>query len=424
MSLHPPAPPRPPARPAARRGVTVRIGSATAPAERRQPTALALVGVVDEAWPRLADVAPAAMICASRLREGLSVERARLASRDSARWLPGLAQQSRLADAARVLLTGGAGAIDVLLARARGQRPEAVFAPEVLETLDPFFDELPGATLLFPDFAGPPDCGPGTAPPLEDRLRDGLGALPGLGRRFTDRTQVVLLDDPGAQTEAQRALLSGLIGLDIALCRFVGSEASLARHGWRSAAAAAAALLADPDPGRSLIGRSVPLPPGRAQPPSRRAALSLWAPAEAADALDDRALTLRLDPAEDKATAISEPTLRAPVGDWSLPALRTAKQIHRQVTEAAARFVFETVDDGQAIALSVALKRAVRDHVGRGVLVGPDGEGPPDIRGGTVRSPSEPGLFAVIAAWLKPWSQAVHIRVALRPGGAPTLEMQ
>jgi hypothetical protein len=56
--------------------------------------------------------------------------------------------------------------------------------------------------------------------------------------------------------------------------------------------------------------------------------------------------------------------------------------------------------------------------------VGEHGEGLPKITGGVDAIPGEPGLHAVVTAQLRPWSQQVIVRVAVRPDSPPVLEVK
>ncbi len=412
----------------ARRGVSVRLGTTGGTAARRDAPAAAIVGLCAPDNPWLQDLYPGSLVKATRYRDaGHAVEHVRLNSRDSAEGLPGLdgPHRSRVRDAVRLALSVGAPSVDLVLARVGGAEPWEFGRLDVHEALDPFLSELTGAVLVYPDMGGPIPVGPGTEHASSERLRALLEGANYGRERWAERYQVALLDDPGLAGDEELELLRGLIGCDVSLVRWAGTTEALARHGWRSGGAALAGLLSadGEDTGRALMGRSIPLAPGRALPRGRHAALSLATPAPVEDDRDSAYLTLQLDKTRDLAAVQTEPSFRAPVGAWPIPALRVVKNIHRLIVEQAERFVFTTVDDTQSIALAIALQRAVRPYSGRGLLTGPDGAGPPDIRGGTVRNPESPGLFATVAAYLRPWSQSINIRVSLRPGAQPSLEV-
>lgn len=431
--MQPPAPPSARAagraHPVARRGVTVRLGSASSPATRRESPVAVMVGLAGPDAPWLQDLYPGALVKSTRYRDPHNaVEHVRLSSRDNAEGLPGLdgSHRSRLRDAARLALSVGAPSVDVVLARVGGLAPWEVGRSEVAEAMDPFLSELTGAVLVMPDLGGPIPVGPGTAAPMERRVRDLVDCARRHRERWAERYQVALLDDPGAEGDDQLYLIQSLIGCDAALCRWRGSEGALRRHGWRAGSASLAGLLAvdGEDVGRALVGRTVPLAPGRGQPKGRIGDLSLDTHPLTEDDRDSAYLELQLSDGVDSALVTHEPTFRPPISAWPLPALRVVKNIHRLIVESAERFVFQTVDDTQAIALAVALQRAVRAYSSREMLVGPDGAGLPDIRGGVHRSPESPGLFAIVTATLRPWSQSISVRVSLRPGAAPSLEVQ
>lgn len=411
----------------ARRGVTVRLGTTGGAAARDETPAAAVVGICHPDTPWLQDLYPTSIVKCTRFRDAAhSVEHVRLNSRDSADGLPGLEgpHRSLIRDAVKMALSVGTPSVDVILARVGDVEPWELHRPEVWEAIDPFVSELTGAVLVYPDMGGPVSVGPGTHLPLEQRVDRLVRTTELIRERWAERYQVALLDDPGVHGDDELRLLRGLVGADAALVRWAGSASDLARHGWRSGAAALAGLLAadGDEQGRTLVGRKVPLAPGRNQPRGRAARLTMDTPAAVEDDRDLAYVELQIAEGQDLARVTSEPSFRAPVGAWPFPALRVVKNIHRLIVEQAERFVFQTVDDTQAIALAVALQKAVRPYSGRGLLVGPDGEGLPDIRGGASKTPDRPSLYATVAAYLRPWSQSISVRVSLRPGAAPSLE--
>ena len=98
--------------------------------------------------------------------------------------------------------------------------------------------------------------------------------------------------------------------------------------------------------------------------------------------------------------------------------------LFRSLIETASRFVFEKVHEAQAASLADALSRTMYPFANAGVVTGPDGRGIPDIRGGVDRSPSNPSLYADVTGILQPWSQRVVVRVGIRPGAQPSLEVR
>lgn len=356
-----------------------------------------------------------------------------LHSREACRVLPGLdgVDPSLARDATQLAFFAGAPRVHVALIWAPGVPPAGLGDPSVLESCRPLLAELPGATLLFPDLSLDLDL-PADAHALgerADRLARRLRALVGpCAADWTRQYQIALLDLPPTLQPAVSGPLSALLGADAALCAWSGAEEQIAAHGWRSAGAFAAGLMAAraEQLGSSCVGWRATMPPGRYVPRSRASQLQLHPQARPASPPDLPLLTVRLSgQGDDGATATihSEPTLRRPLGAWPLPALREVKDIHRRLIEAATRFVFEAVDEEVAMALAVSLRRSVRAQVEAGLLVGPSGVGAPEIRGGTLTDPAAPGLVAVIHAQLRPWAQRVSVRVSVRQDAQPVLEV-
>lgn len=359
-----------------------------------------------------------------------------LRSREICRILPGLegAEPSLLRDAVQLAFVAGAPQVHVVLVWAPGVSPLGLCEPSVLEAGRPLLADLHGATLLFPDLSLDLDASPSSLDSMQTEVLSGR-----LARRFraligacaadwTRDYQTALLDLPPALHSMAGGPLSALLGSDVAFCAWSGSEALIAAHGWRSAAAFAAGLMAAraEQPGSSCVGWRATLPPGRYVPRSRVGQLQVHPRAHTQDAPELPLLAVRLSGQGDEhatATIQSEPTLRRPLGAWPLPALREVKDIHRRLVEAASRFVFEAVDEEVAMALAVSLRRSVRAQIEAGLLVGPAGAGAPDIRGGTLTDPAAPGLVAVIHAQLRPWAQRVSVRVSVRQDAQPVLEV-
>ena len=410
------------------RGVSVRIGHAQPATVRRGKPGLCIVGLCPGGSPWLADRLPDAIVRDTRYRtDEAAVEHVRVRSRDDLKALPGLGDvaPSRIRDAVVLGLTAGAPEVDVVLARCGDCQPWDLDRPEVSELIAPFLAELPGAVVAYPDIAGPATTQPGQ--PTQDwetrtRIVNAVRHLaPGLVQRY----QVGLLDDAGLEYSVADDLRRSLVGTDVAICGWSGAEHRLRAHGWRSAAAVIGGLLASDgeEVGRGLVGRTAVLPPGRSFARNRTPDLSLEDRAFAGEA-DDHVIRLRLHGRRENAQVTCEPTFRQPVGEWSVAALRAVKVVHRQLIHAAQAFVFRNATDTQAAALGGALQRALRPFMNRGMLVGGTDGGPPRIKGGVDAIPGEPGLHAMVTAQLRPWSHRVVVRVAVRPGQQPTLEVQ
>ena len=411
------------------RGVSVRIGHAQPAQSSRATHGLSIVALCRSDYPWLADLLPHAVIRETRFRSHSgAVEHVRLRSRDDLAALPGLADRtpSRVRDAVFMALASGIREVDVVLGRAEGVEPWELGRREMRELIDPFLAELPGAAVVFPDISGPADVGPGTAISSADRVQNTLSAIRQLSTGLTERFQVGLIDalDVGPLEELE--LLRGLAGADLAMCRWSGAPERMRAHGWRSAAAAVGGLVAGDgeDVGSGIIGRSVQLPTGRLFSSSREPVLALEEEADPSAQLDDTVVELQIHQRRETARLMSEPTFRAPQGEWTLPALRAVKIIHHRMIRAASTFVFRHANEGEAAALSASLQQALRPYSSRGLLVGERGEGLPKITGGVDAIPGEPGLHAVVTAQLRPWSQQVIVRVAVRPDSPPVLEVR
>jgi len=410
------------------RGVSVRIGrTRPAPARPGRP-ALCVAGICPGNAPWLADQFPDAVVHDTRFRTAdAAVEHVQLRTRHDVQLLPGLTDRvpSRIRDAVRVALTAGAPQVDVVPARGSGLAPWDVQEKTFAELVSPFLAELLGAAVVLPDTGGPPDLGLGTADPTERVLTRTSTAIRRLAEIFQLRYQVGLFDIPALQTEQRIELFRRIAGADVGLCRFRGVAGALARHGWRSAAAAVGGLMAgDADAlGAGLAGRTVALPPGRAAATSRSELMSLDEPVVVEQPGDDALVTLALHRARDRAVVEGDATFRQPVGEWSLPALRAVKAVHHRMVRTAEQFVFRAADEAQAMALANALEQSLRSWSARGLLVGVGGEGPPAIRGGVDAIPGQPGLHAVVDCQLRPWSHNVVVRVAVRPGEQPEVEV-
>ncbi len=411
------------------RGVSVRIGHAQPSASSRANHGLSIVALCRSDYPWLADHLPHAIVRETRYRsETGAVEHVRLRSRDDLAVLPGLTDRtpSRVRDAVLMALATGIHEVDVILARGVGIDPWDLGRREVRELIDPFLTELPGGVVVFPDISGPVDVGPGTGVSPADRVRNILAAVRPLAPGLTERYQIGLIDAIEVEPMEELELLRGLAGADLAMCRWSGAPDRMRTHGWRSAAAAVGGLLAadGEDVGRGIMGRTVQLPAGRVSGASRRPELLLEDEVAPQARIDDTVVELQMHERRETARVMSEPTFRAPQGEWNLPALRAVKIIHHRLIRAASTYVFRHANEGEAAALSASLQQALRPYTARGLIVGERGEGLPKITGGVDAIPGEPGLHAVVTAQLRPWSQQVIVRVAVRPDSPPVLEVK
>jgi hypothetical protein len=390
------------------------------------PPEVCIVGIVTDDTPWFEDVIPRSMVRSSNYRDAdAAVEHIRVMSREILPHLPSLGSRcpSRLRDAVRIALGAGARSIDLVLARVKGLKPWDLDKPDFVFAVDPFISNMLGTNMVYPDIGGPIPRGPGTEHDEKERVDRFVRAVKIHRSRWTDRYQVGLLDDPDLQGDGASRVLAAAASSDAALCRWRGDQLPMARHGWRSAASFVAGILAS-RPGDlvgGVAGSRAALEGGRHVDLGRREMLSLqdaWRPSfpEANYYVD---VVPGLD---DVGWVRTEPTLRAPVGTWSIPAMRVAKVIHWQILQAAAQYVFETADITRAVALAASVRSVLEPYQYAGVLVGPNGSSAPDVRGGVVRDPAAPGLRVEIGAQLKPWAHRVSVRVNLRQGSTPVLE--
>lgn len=417
------------------RRARVRVGVSPALAldeEEDDRRAVCVLGIIPPGGP------PPSWVCAalgaalrrsSRLSEGgaededTTVALFRLRGVDRAGILPGLdmSPPSLVRDTVEVALRAGSGAVELLLLwPGRGLTP---WSPSSLAAILPFLEQLPGALLLIPDLLG----AAGGVDTFEAQLR-AHAVITTLRPIFSQQFQTALLDLPTPWGSADcDVLLRPLLGADAVVCAWEGSARGLARHGWRSAAAVLAGALAARGAGRgmSVRGLATALPEGRYAPDDRGERLGQRPPVS--PRLDEELPIVRVLPQQGADGAwsgrvLSEPTLRRPIGGWPVPALLEIKEVHRLVMAAASRFVFETVDEEQSMALGVALRRALRRHIDEGMLVGADGTGAPEVRAYTRPNPAEPGLSVSISAMLRPWALQLNLRLAVRANHPPALE--
>lgn len=410
-----------------RRPVSVDVG--VRPVQRQKdeaPPTLCFVGIAPPDWPWLSKLYPRALVRDTRFGDmDAAVEHVRFQARDAVDALPGLecSDPSRLRDSVRVALGAGARTVDVVLARIKGAKPWDLDHPDLVFGIDPFISNMVGTSMVYPDIGGPVGVGFGTEEDLDIRVERFVKTVRAHASRWVERYQIGLLDDPGASGDLGHRVLASCAGVDGALVRWVGEAPMLRKHGWRSSAAIIGGMIAAGE-GNVLMpfaGVRAKLTGGRFVKEGRHHILQTDDSWEAKLPDDDYYVNVMPEPSG-HALVRSEPTLRSPVGQWSLPSIRVAKVLSWRINQAVSRFVFETADLGRAVALSSAVTRAVQPYVRAGLLTGPEGDGEPQIRGGVIRNPGEVGLRVDIAAQIRPWAHKVNVQVNLRPGGPPVIE--
>jgi hypothetical protein len=377
------------------------------------------VGPRTRAW--LSDAYPAAVVRKpERSASGTVVEHLRFGHKQALTGLPGLGARfpSLVRDSVGLALSAGASSVDLLLARAPRALPWDVHRPEILDVFHAPLMRLPGTLVTVPDVVGPALQADHPARDPEAIGQRLVQVARQLDPVLREAWQVGLLDCPPGV--ARPALLSRLAGSDISLWTWSGSGPAMARHGWRSAAAAMAGLLSrrkdvvfhgksrqklSPGPGRSI--RRLTGGPA-AQPPPTEPVLN----------------ALLLDRTGDSAVVSSETTLRSPIGQWDVATLRTVKLIHRRIRLAADEFVFRPVTSSESLALAAALDIVLRPFVQAGLLAGPGGQGTPNIRGYAQRDQNAPSLVAEVGATVRPWARKLDVRVGVDPGRSATVEVR
>jgi hypothetical protein len=346
------------------------------------------------------------------------MEHLRFGPRNQLDRLPGLdgATPSKLRDSVALALSLGAQSVDLLLLRVPRGRPEDISRPEVAAHFAPALGKMPGAIVTAPDLLGRPRTRYGEARDPDQEWGRIRSLCKVLGPTWRDTWQLAMLDAPATPPPWQ----AGALGMaDAALYRWMGEPHALARQGWRSAAVAAAAQRsrADDVVFLSHIGRTLELGPGRRV---RRRTISVPHVAPTVEGIINGLLLLD---GGDAAKLLGEETLRPPVGQWSIPVVRTVQGIHRLVRRAADDFVFRPVTELQSVALSVALNMALQPFIQAGVLQGLGGSEVPSVTAAPVRDPMAPGLSATIAASVRPWAKRIELRVGIQPGNAATVEL-
>lgn len=427
--------------PDARQRVKVDVAAIRPPPATTRPPAVCMMAIAPPGWPRIGLRRPEWLVreTTSDLGPGgerICVEHLRVEALQDLSMFPGLSEQepSRLRDAMRLCFAGGSAAADVLMVYGTDRAPWEIDHPDVLTMCNSFLDDLFGVLLVFPDAGRPvlrpsrwvedPEVGLVPRHPFhpEESAARVQRLIRWLRQPLEQRYQIALIDAIGMPPER----ILPPTGADVAICGWRGMARELRTHGWRCASALMAGRLGRPSVSlfEGVAGQVVPLPPGRAVHMDRRAELAVLPGPLRVPQADPRHVLLSLDDRGHRARIDGDVCLRAPVGQWTMPALRTVKALHYQIVRAASLVTFQLVNQAQSFALQVAINEAIRPFVQAGVLVGPDAAGPPVVTGEMIRDPAQPGLAANIAAQIRPWCRDIQIRVGLRSGGTPEIEVK
>ncbi len=391
---------------------------------------MCIVGIAPWDSPWLAQMYPNNIIRRSGTPDDsmpYAVEHVRLSAASSAASLPGLggSQPSLIRDAVTLAFSAGLPQVDLLLARGVDMAPWDLDRPDILDLVDPFLYHMPGAALAFPDMHGPVPIGPGTGRSTIERLQRTVKAVNLHASRWTERFQVGCVDLVDAPKSELQPALQRMIGTDAALVQWSGREERMRRHGWRSGCTLLASILgaAGDRIATPLTGQTIPLPGGRRTSGDRRAELHLHPSSIVESSYDNLLVTFGIHRARDEVTILTENTMRRPVGNWPLPALRTVKMVHQRIKVTSESLSFAHANQAHAMALKMSLQDALWPLFTRGILSAGPGGGPPEVEGGVVLTPGQPSLTANLTAQLIPWQRDVQVRVSLSPGAPPNIEV-
>ena len=389
---------------------------------------LCVVGIVPYEAPIISELSPHCTIRKSNYLQGQPfVEQVRLSSVVQARLLPAInmSQPSRLRDALVSILTSGAEEVDFILARAKDISPWELDHPVIVEMLLPFFNDVPGAMIVFPDVGGP--WPRGWSPQhsnLSDHKTNLINAIRLYSSSFAENFQLAFCDIMEMPDREAHHFLNSLIGNDLSLCSWSGSHANLQRHGWRSASCFVAGYLSKRVDvvTQSLIGHRISLGAGRKIVASRAPLLGGSVRDPIPPTYEDNCVVLDINPSGHQAVVLSEFTLRRPRYEWNIPAMRTVKAIHQSLRQAADIFVFRPVKKIEAVALASAVEMVLNPFYDLGILVGPNGQGRPTVSGDAIPDLSEPMLTVDLSAMLRPWCQNINLKVMVKSGMDPSIE--
>ena len=411
------------------RRVDVQVGITRRPIEPKLPATCCVVGISPEDHPSIGDAYAYARVRSTRgTGDSIRVDQIRFRASDDLSALPGLSGRppSLIRDTVRLAFSAGADYVDVILARVPGRQPWDLDDEEVREVLDAFlFDQL-GAMVVMPDAGGPIQLSPFSIEPPTARWQRVSRTIRRWEESWRERYQLGVLDCPTSSMDSIHQLLNETQGGDFVLCGWRGNPQRLLAHGWRSAGGLAAGVLAREGTGvvQGIEGRVLQLGPGRRVHGDRSALLGLEPIIPEVESLDEFCVLMDLHPEQNRARVRSELTCRRPFRGWPLPSVRTVKAIHYMIREAANHFVFTQVNALNAFNLSNSIRSVLGPYTRKGLLVGPDGSGSPKIHGSFDRNPEAPSLIADVTAQLQPWCRSIKVRVSLKQGLEPLIELE
>lgn len=388
---------------------------------------LCMVGVVPYDAPIISEMSPGSSVRRSHYVYGQPyVEQVRLSSVAQSRLLPGIDMQhpSKLRDALVAMLGSGVAEVDCILARVPGVYPWELTNQTVVELLDSFFNEIPGAMIVFPDAGGPWPRSWQQHHDNYEQQQNLLAAVKQYGPLFAEHFQLGFFDMINLPNQEAQQVFNSLLGHDVSLCCWSGNADTLEQHGWRSCAAIVAGYIAKrlDVVTQSLVGHNVTLTTGRRIVKNRAHLLGGLEPLELDSQYEDNCVVLSIDKFGKSAQILSEYTMRRPRYEWSIPVMRTVKAIHQSLRQAADIFVFRPVKKVEAVALEKTVEMVLDPFYDMGILVGPDGTGKPTVSGQALPDYDQPMLSVDLSAMVRPWCQNISLKVMVKSGMDPVIE--
>ena len=396
---------------------------------KEQLPMVTVVGIVPMDAPKFSEVAPQTLIRRSpNLGEGqMYVEHVRLSSPVQQVLLPSIRAKipSKLRGSLISILSSGSREVDFILARGPDLLPWDLQEPAVVEMVASFLHGCHGSVVVLPDAGGPwPRKFSQTTDEFE-RLSRLHGTVHMYSPHFVENYQLGFMDAivPTNLRDAENYIKT-FRGSDVCLCSWTGDQQTLLEHGWKSAAAHVSGYMGGKSSyiTQSLIGHKVPLGFPRKKNHNRSRLLGAPKKLQNHPVLEQNCILVELEEKKNYGRILSELTFRSPMYEWSIPAVRTVKSIHLAIRRAADPFVFAPVRETEAMILKAAMENVLEPFFSAGVLMGPDGKGPPQVSAQPIRSPSTPMLSVDLSAQIKPWCQNVSIKLMVKQGLQPEVQ--
>ncbi len=411
------------------RRVNIDVSLARPQSSKQSLPRLCIVGVVPYDAPIISDISPGSQIRRSAFNKGESfVEHVRLSSLAQTRLLPGIDHQfpSRLRDSVTAIMDLGCDEVDCILTRSPSLKPWELSNQVVLELTSEFFNEIPGAMIVFPDAGGPWPRSWGQSNELLriEQSRNLIDCIRMYGPKFAENFQLGFMDFVPDSPSESLDVLNRIYGHDVSVCCWSGDRDGLYRHAWRCCAAFVAGYISKRVDvvTQSLVGHSIPLAGGRKIVANRARLLRPDDTSLPSDRAMDSCVVLSIRKGGRSAQVLSEFTLRRPRYEWSIPVVRTVKAIHQSLRQAADMFVFRPVKQVEAVALEKTIEMVLNPFYERGILVGAEGSGRPTVVGEALPSHSEPMLSVNLSAMVRPWCQNINLKVMVKSGTEPLIE--